>query len=266
MSYILDALKKSEKERQRGAVPNLMTAQDVIVQRKKRPLWPYVLAGALIVNAGVLAWWLTGHSNKPVVPPPSIAVQQLAGKTHDHAASVSDTRSSGRAKKVGTPAGPPEGGSASGSESRAPEARASRDSVTPKNQPSPAKVDLRNAGEGSRSAVKDAKVTSEITPASPPSSPGDRPAPESQSADRPASQKNKMYHLKELPASVQQTLPDFAVSTHLYSSDESSRMVRINGQLLREGQYLTTGLKLEEITEDGAIFSYHGYRFRIGLK
>lgn len=266
MSYILDALKKSEKERQRGAVPNLMTAQDVIVQeRKKRPLWPYVLAGALIVNAGVLAWWLTGHSNKPVVPSPSIAAQQLAAKTRDHATSASDTRSSG-AKTVGPPARPAEGKSALGSENRALEARASRESGIPKNLPSPAKVDPQNASEGGHSAVADAKVTRENTPTSPPSSPGDRPALESQSADRPAPQKNKMYHLKELPASVQQTLPDFAVSTHLYSSDEASRMVRINGQMLREGQYLTTGLKLEEITADGAIFSYHGYRFRIGLK
>jgi len=32
MSYILDALRKSEKERQQGTVPDFMTVQDAMVQ------------------------------------------------------------------------------------------------------------------------------------------------------------------------------------------------------------------------------------------
>jgi hypothetical protein len=72
--------------------------------------------------------------------------------------------------------------------------------------------------------------------------------------------------MQELPAAVRQNLPDFAVSTHLYTDDAPSRMVRINGQLLREGQFLAAELKLEEITPEGVIFSYHNYRFRVGLK
>jgi hypothetical protein len=42
-------------------------------------------------------------------------------------------------------------------------------------------------------------------------------------------------------------------------------MVRVNGNRMKEGQYLTTGLKLEEIIPDGVIFSYMHYRFRIGI-
>jgi hypothetical protein len=42
-------------------------------------------------------------------------------------------------------------------------------------------------------------------------------------------------------------------------------MVKINGQAMREGQDLIAGLKLEEITQNGVIFSYQNYRFRIGL-
>jgi hypothetical protein len=56
MSYILDALKKSEKEHQQGTVPDLMTVQDVMVQEPtKRPLLPYLLLVALLLNAALLA-------------------------------------------------------------------------------------------------------------------------------------------------------------------------------------------------------------------
>jgi general secretion pathway protein B len=77
---------------------------------------------------------------------------------------------------------------------------------------------------------------------------------------------NKIYHMGELPQSIQQKLPAFAISTFLYSEDPGSRMVRINGQMMREGQYLSAGLKLEEIIQNGMIFSYQNYRFQVGLK
>jgi len=65
MSYILDALKKSEKERKQGTVPDLMTVQDVIVQeQKKSSLLPYLLLLALLLNGALLAWWLVPWQSK----------------------------------------------------------------------------------------------------------------------------------------------------------------------------------------------------------
>jgi general secretion pathway protein B len=78
--------------------------------------------------------------------------------------------------------------------------------------------------------------------------------------------KNKIYSVRELPASLQQNLPDFSISTHLYSGDTTSRMIRVNGQMLREGQILSDGLKLEEIDQNSLILSYQNFRFRVGLK
>ena len=47
MSYILDALKKSEKERQRGALPDMLTVQDIVAEKPaKRLSWVYLLAAA----------------------------------------------------------------------------------------------------------------------------------------------------------------------------------------------------------------------------
>jgi len=45
-----------------------------------------------------------------------------------------------------------------------------------------------------------------------------------------------------------------------------SRTVRVNGTTMKEGHYLTDGLKLEEIIPDGVIFSYLDYRFRIKIQ
>src|SRR3989304_1233253 len=82
MSYILDALKKSEKERRHGTVPDLLTVQDILVQEpKKRLLWPYFLLIALLLNAGLFMWWLNPwQSKKPKV------VVQSADRQHQEPA------------------------------------------------------------------------------------------------------------------------------------------------------------------------------------
>jgi general secretion pathway protein B len=64
MSYILKALKQSEKNRQKGRVPDISTAPATIrssfeaPSRRIRPYLPYLLlAAALVVLAAVFLWW-----------------------------------------------------------------------------------------------------------------------------------------------------------------------------------------------------------------
>ena len=54
MSFILDALKKSEVERQRQSTPGLIDAR-VIARRRGLPTWAIVVGALLIVNLAVLA-------------------------------------------------------------------------------------------------------------------------------------------------------------------------------------------------------------------
>lgn len=77
---------------------------------------------------------------------------------------------------------------------------------------------------------------------------------------------NKVYNLNELPLSIRQSLPNFFISFFVYSDDTSSRMVKINGEMMQEDEYLTDNLRLEEITPDGVILKYQNYRFRVRLK
>ena len=63
MSFILDALKKSENDRQRQASPALFEVK-VAQPRRKFPVWAAALAVLLGVNMIALAWVL-GESEAP---------------------------------------------------------------------------------------------------------------------------------------------------------------------------------------------------------
>lgn len=69
MSFILDALKKSEAERQRQAGPALLEMR-VVRPRRRWPLWLFIGGGVLILaNVVLLAWLLL----RPQTPQTSVA-------------------------------------------------------------------------------------------------------------------------------------------------------------------------------------------------
>ena len=75
MSYILDALRRADAERQQGGVPGLHTppspqAEAPVVQR---PWLPWAAAALLLVVVGVLAWWWTRPAVVTVVVAPAVA-------------------------------------------------------------------------------------------------------------------------------------------------------------------------------------------------
>lgn len=251
MSYILDALKKSEKERQRGTVPDILTAQDALAQGpKKRPLWPYLLIVALLLNAGVLILWLgPWHSKKPNVVADG---QQHKSNTTESMHEVSDVR-----LPVASPSSGPSKTAVQGARE-----------VIQQDQITQAKADLQKDVPGIPTPMADKKGSREVSLSVPEQPPvvSHVPSGPKPGNDIVAAVENKVYNLKDLPLSIQQSLPAFIISVAVYSNDPTSRMVKINGQLMREGQYLTAGLKLEEITPEGVIFSYQNYRFRVGLK
>jgi hypothetical protein len=60
MSFILDALRKSEKKRPAGVAPDLRTEHFAPSMRSRRKASPLllVLSAALLLNAALLIWWL----------------------------------------------------------------------------------------------------------------------------------------------------------------------------------------------------------------
>jgi len=71
-----------------------------------------------------------------------------------------------------------------------------------------------------------------------------------------------VINMAELPPSIQQELPKLAILAHSYSSKPKARFVFINDRMVHEEESPAPGLKLEQITPDGMVFSYKGYRFR----
>jgi hypothetical protein len=121
---------------------------------------------------------------------------------------------------------------------------------------------LKGIGKISEAPVRGRNMTTRDTMTSPPA--------EAQSAhetekELPPPDKNRLYSLQELPGAIRQKLPDFSFSVFLYTEEPASRTVRVNGAMMKEGQYVTDGLKLDEILPDGVIFNYMNYRFRVGI-
>ncbi len=65
MSYILDALKKSEQERGRGSAPSVQTlhSSGLNYHSDKTQLWPYFLLAAIIINLGALFYFIIARTD-----------------------------------------------------------------------------------------------------------------------------------------------------------------------------------------------------------
>ncbi len=238
MSYILDALKKSEQERQRGTVPDLLRVQEEVLQLPKRPSrWRYAGIAAMVVVAGVSVWMLLpsmtgGPAVTPLTPQQSPERMATLGQERDTPASVP------AASVAGTRSGEPRLPAAAVRGGPVRERREPVDGmpVSGRTEPAPVSQDPVKPGLPVRQAV--------LPPADP----------------------DRIYNFKELPAALQKELPSFALSAFMYSSNPELRMVRINAQMMREGQELTAGIRLQEITTDGVILASQGYRFFIAMK
>ncbi len=69
----------------------------------------------------------------------------------------------------------------------------------------------------------------------------------------------------QLPMAIQQKLPEIKISFHSYKHRPGSRLVRINGRIMREGQDMTKEVKLEKIVPSGVVMLFDGRRFRVKL-
>ncbi|WP_305044073.1 general secretion pathway protein GspB [Geoalkalibacter sp.] len=244
MSFILDALRKSDKKRPAGAVPDLQTEHlgPPPAPRRKMPLALILVALALLINAGLLLWWL-----KPWQPPASEQTALPASETPPSAPPAVASVPEPLAPLTAAPAAPTP--SAPAPVAVAPPAPPAPPTVAP---PPPMPVApqasmFAPAEEPAPAAVPDAWLAALAQP---------------QEADL-ARTLPGLPLLKDLPGEVRAALPEFSFSLHYFTTSPAERLVRINGRLLREGQSLAEGLVLEEITEGGAVFDYRGRLFEV---
>ncbi|MDA8239702.1 MAG: general secretion pathway protein GspB [Nitrospiraceae bacterium] len=221
MSYILEALKKLEQKRRREEGTHLLSDQHpAALPRKRRPLWPYLLFLALLLNAGLLLWWLRpwpqAQSGR------SAALQSRETIKEDSRTDAFPGREDRRDSGAALPA-PSSGISMPPAQER-----------VANETPPPA-------------AARDADLHSPET---------------RQLQKRDLTPRQRTIGINELPPALRTALPDLTISGHFFDAIPSSRVVIIGGRTLHEGQAVAPGLKLEQITRDGVVFSYQGYRFR----
>lgn len=254
MSYILDALRKSDQLRRRSAAPTLPLGQVAVAAPKQPALIFYGLLALVLLSAGIAIGWLRPWQAAPETRPPAIgavapplAASGLTPAQPPAIAAMPEPQpgapiSALAVQAVPVPAPAPVQGVV-GAGIATPAPGASRSGALPKPDAGlPPKAD---AGLPPRAAV-----------------PLPGPAASSTAAAAPAA---AVMTMAELPAAIQQELPPLSTSVHAYSGRPADRMVGINNRLLREGDDVTPGLRLEQITREGMILSYKGYTFRRGV-
>jgi general secretion pathway protein B len=225
MSYILEALKKSDQQRQRSAAPTLQAAT-VTVAQVKQPVYYGLLAVILLVS-GIVIGWLQPWQTEP---------------SHQATPAISPAPASHKAAPLQE--------AAETTEKTAPQLKTAQ--ALPVSDSTPEVHPVPKVG-----AIK-AAIPAQLRSAMP----GDT-APEKPPAD---AAQERAITITELPASIQQEIPAMTVQFHAYSAIPANRLVGINSRTLHEGESLAPGLMLEQITSEGVIFSYKGYRFQRGIR
>ena len=223
MSFILDALRKSETERQKAQVPGIGDAP-LVVHQKHVPRWTVGLIAGLSVGLVVLGWfWLRDAETGADRDAANVAV--LPAQTATGAAASSGEPLAGEATSS-TPSASPETASASVS------------------RPVGEVRDL--SMEALRTTVSPGPAVSDSAPASSSAIPA---TPEPIAAP--------MLTLAQYRATGG-SLPELNLELHVYSPTAAERFVFINSLKYEEGQTLTEGPRLGAITRDGAVLIHQG--------
>ena len=239
MSYILDALRRADSERERGSVPGLHTQSVSMPQaddsppRGARP-WVWFVAGSLLLLLGALAWFLLGRQTLPADRMPLASASAVPVPVALPTASATPLSPAASSSALAVP--------------------------LPKPIPSVRKPALRPAPGvvNAKGPKASAKVQADASAAA--------ASAASASASAPASAKDaRIYTLNELPDEVRKDLPALQIGGAMYSQTAANRMLIVNGQLFHEGDTLAPGLTLEQIKLRSAVLRLKGYRYGISF-
>ncbi len=231
MSFILDALRKSENERRLEAAPDIMRAPQAI-PRERVPLWAILAIGGLAVALlAVTLYNFIGRGSESV--PTS-----LAAPREQPAPVASETTPAAAASSAQVIAELPE--------DPVPSPPSPAAAVTTQNT-SQLRVDAGEQTQG---------VRSEPAPTS-------AEQPRGQTAPGAAARSDDVSGLPSYAAVLAEGIGVGALQMqlHVHSSVPASRFVVINGSRYLEGDRISENLIVEEIVAEGAILRYRGRRF-----
>lgn len=227
MSYILDALRRADAERERGRVPGLHSqvaprppaamGRSARARAPRGRPGPWVIGAVVLLAAmGLYAWWVRDATPEPSPAPARPGAAATAPATPEPAPA---------------PAVP---------------------------EPSPPQAAAAPAVPIPAEPVRPILAPPPPEPAAPP--PAARvPAP----AATPPADTATMPRLADLSPEARAQIPPIQVSGSTYSDNAALRMLIVNGKVVQEGQDIAPGLRLESIAPRSAVISHGGQRYRI---
>jgi general secretion pathway protein B len=224
MSFILDALKKSELERQRQSVPGLVDS-GAARPRSRLPAWAIALALLLAVNLLVLLFVLT-RSFLTSAHAPATTGKESQVIQPPAAAPVADK---GDFSPLDAPVYAPE---------------------VPVAAPLSAAA-LIPAPDAGKSVNGGAPVPIKAH----------RRDPLLNDEDYKANDEELLPTINEVTLTGAQALPELHLDVHVFATRPAERFVYVNMRKYHEGATLQEGPTIERIRRDGVILSYQGLRF-----
>jgi general secretion pathway protein B len=244
MSFILDALKKSETDRQRQGGPALFEVK-VAAPRSALPPWAIAIAVLFAANLGVVMWLLLRHTPQPAAdrPAPAAAPQASAPPAPEPAALA----------KSPAPAPAP--------------APVADEPATDDEESVPALIDARHGGRVAADAPGVAAAPRR-NGAGPSLNPDDL-APATEEPPQSGSPSGSVKRGTEAGVPLYQQLattpgaqlPPLRLDLHAYAERPADRWVLINMHKVHEGDSLPEGVHVDRITPSGAVLSYQGSQF-----
>lgn len=260
MSYILDALKKSQRQRELGNVPKLTTEQ-LVAHRRGSGIVPWAVAGVAVAMAMVLVV-LYG----PFGRSPDAGTDRTTTPGAEVAPPTSSVDTPQPASRVAVPVATEDGQGAAPVPLPAPvsadstdvpnvvraRAVAAPETVRPGESSAPNEVETSAAANG---PVAKAEVAA----------PAGSPAAETQPGVVSTADDGMPSAplLSELSFDLQRSLPELALNVHVYAQAPKDRFVFLNMQKYREGERAREGVLVEEITPEGVVLRYGQQRFRL---
>jgi general secretion pathway protein B len=251
MSYILEALKKAQAERQLGDLPSIHAPAIAAVPAAAAGLRnkPLALAlGALgIVTAGLLALVLRPVAAPAVVQTPAAAAPRPVSQTQTSAMPLPAPQA------LASPPAVPQAQALV-----APPAQARPADAPPfmvQGQTAPAAAQRRNAAASAvtaSAAVPEAAARGTAAATASAASVAAAPA-----------QDDTTQTLRDLPEPIQRAIPAITVGGYIYSRNPADRLLLIDKVLRHEGEEVAPGLVLDKLLPKAAVFTFRGYRYRV---
>lgn len=221
MSYILDALKKSEQERGQGNIPNVQTVHSSSLNygNKKNTYWHYILITAVLLNLLAISYFIF-DKEKSMATKIETNIQHTSELTPESSPAIATSKETSRL-----------------------------------NDNESFKQNTTQLNSSSKKDISTNIATNRDTEKKPVIKPAQKHSPKILNSSTSHRAITDYY---DLPDTTKNRLPAIGVSAHVFSTNPLQRSIVINNNFMEEGEYLSNKLFLHEITQDGVIFDFDG--------